>query len=227
MSRHLLLELRLLFASPLRIVLPVLAPLAPLLMGRAGLLEAGMVEPLFILAYQFLMMTYLPWLFGLSRGGWRLVWLIRPSDSIQTLSLSYLGLLALTSALPLAAFYPLKQLMTPAPSETMLIPLAIYTLSIGVLHQSITLLLLSLTRETTVSFAAVLTYQALLITLSASLLADGLRGSYGPLALVFPVLLAMESVPSETLLAAALLCAASSLVFTYFAVRERAKPSLP
>jgi hypothetical protein len=225
-SRHLLLELRLLLASPLRISVPLIAPLAPLLLRYAGLLGLDLVEPLFLLMYQFLAMAYLPWMLGLLRGGWRLVWLLGPPGSALSLTPSYLGFFALTSALPLAPYRLLHHLPASTPFDSLAASLTIFTLSVGMLHQSLAALLLSRSRDMTIGWAAVLTYQSLLIVLAASLLSQGWSDAYAAAAFLFPVLLAVKPQASlEILLIAAGLCLIFSIIFTYLTVRGAVRPA--
>ncbi|MEM4298468.1 MAG: hypothetical protein QW815_08895 [Nitrososphaerota archaeon] len=225
MSLHLSLELRLLFASPIRIAVPLITPLAPLLLRYVGLLGQDVVEPLFLLTYQFLVMTYLPWMLGLIRGGWRLVWLLGPPSSVLLLTSSYLGFLALTSALPLAAYRLLLHLSTFTPFDSLAVSLIIFTLSIGMLHHSLAALLLSRLRDMTTGWAAVLTYQSLLLILTASLLSQGWSYVHTAATPFFPALLAMKpQTPLEVLSLAAGLCLIFSLVFTYLTVRGVVRP---
>ncbi|MEM4289561.1 MAG: hypothetical protein QXQ48_04730 [Nitrososphaerota archaeon] len=225
MSLYLQLELRLLFASFLRVAVPIIVPLAPLALRYAGVLSQDLVEPSFILLYQFLAMTYLPLTTGLVRGGWRLAWLLRPPDSALLLTASYTGLLAATSALPIAAYRLLIQLSGPMQPGAQVI---ILTLSIGILHQSLALLCLSTLRDMTAGWAALLTYQAILLTLAANLLTQGLSGAHLISTPLFPALLAIApQAPPEVLYTAAALCIASSLLFTYLAARSIVRPASP
>ncbi len=226
MSRYLSLELRLFLASPLRIAVPLIAPLAPLLFRYAGLLGQDIVEPLFFLTYQFLAMTYLPWMLGLLRGGWRMVWLLGPPGSALSLTPSYLGFFALTSALPLTVYRLLNHLSASTPIDSLSASLIIYTLSIGMLHQSLAVALLSRSRDVTIGWAAVLTYQSLLLILAVSLLSQGWSNTYTAAVLLFPALLAMKpQAVLEAFLPAASLCLAFSLVFTYLTVRGAVRPA--
>ncbi|GBC71462.1 hypothetical protein HRbin02_01246 [Candidatus Calditenuaceae archaeon HR02] len=219
-------ELRLLLASPLRIAVPLIAPLAPLLLRYAGLLGQDLVAPLFLLIYQFLAMTYLPWMLGLLRGGWKLVWLLRPPGSTLSLATSYLGFFALTSVLPLAAYRLLLHLSASTPFDSIAASLIIFTLSIGMLHQSLAALLLSRSRDMTVGWAVVLTYQSILLILAASLLSQGWSDTHTAAALLFPALLAMSPQPPlETPLLAAGPCLISSIAFTYLTIRGAVRPT--
>ncbi|MCS7145089.1 MAG: hypothetical protein RMJ28_07395 [Nitrososphaerota archaeon] len=226
MSRLLLLELRLFTASPVRLAFSVAAPLAPIALRLAGVLDEVLVEPLFIVAYQFLAMTLLPVALGLLRGGWRLAWFAGPPDSVAGLSLAYLGLFALTSAPPVAAFQALALLLTSTLPAAQPPTLILYTLSIGILHQSLALFLQLRLRGSAAGWAAVLTYQALLITFASSMLAGAPAESYAPLMPLFPALLAIApQAQPETLYVAAPLCIAFSLLFTYLAAVGVVRPA--
>ncbi|MEM0444408.1 MAG: hypothetical protein QXO86_07930 [Nitrososphaerota archaeon] len=203
----------------------VAAPVVPLLLHLGGMVGRDAVEPLFILVYQFLAMTLYPWSTAALTGGWKLFWLIRPADSADYISINYAAFFAATASLPLMVFHALLYLTMPSYLGPQTPLIMLFSLTIGMLHQSLALLLLSSLPSTGYGWAFTLLYQALLHPLAFSLLTHGWSQPYTFLAIFFPALVAVMPPPAlEWLYLAIALCLAASLLFTYLFADRMVRP---
>jgi len=217
------LELSLLSSSPVRVLAQTLSPLAPPLLWLAGMLDPGLVAPLFLLVYQLVAMILMPSQAGLVRGGWGLAWLLGPPAPAAA-ALAYLALFAVNSVLPIAALQALLSLTVGASLNLNTAAHTSFLITLGLLHQSLGTLLLSRTRGSGSGLAVVIVYQAVLLSLASSVLAGGLRNSHPALAVLFPALLAITPLPTAEALFAAALTSAASLLFTYLAIHRLFNP---
>jgi len=183
------LEVVQLSASPSRLLVMVLAPLLPLLLRLLGLLEEGLVFPAFVLAYQLLAMCLSPWGLVGVRGGWKLAWLTGAPGPLYQAAAAYLGILSAYAAAPVAAYLALTLVVL---GEAILPSKALFLASIGVLHQALGLLALSQLGSQQRGWAALLTYQAVLLVFAAALLREGWTEAHAVLSPIFPSLAALS-----------------------------------
>ncbi len=174
--------------SPSRLAAFTLVPLAPLLLRLLGLVGPGLVFPLFVIAYQLLGMCLVPWGVLGVRAGWRLAWLAGPPGPVHMAVAVYLGILAAYSAAPVAAYLAAASLVLGSLPSPPILP---YLVSIGVLHQAVGILALSLPGGPQRGWAILLSYQSLLIVLAAAIISERWAAPPFYLYVLFPSLAAL------------------------------------